>query len=209
MLLFVRGFGDLLLLSSVALAPSLVRSPGAAVAAVVARCVLPWRRSCATAGAFWLPGLCRRCSAIWRMFVCLLHVPPVHSAVSWPRAGPGLSVSLLRLCSRSCASCSPSDRGSFVIGQVTVPAFLSVAAGVSDGLLRPRSCPSRCQPMRYLVGCRLVDWRSHFQPLFDQFAPCWGRDSQSIRRELTYEHHNRRSCRPGDSCPERRSSQLS
>jgi hypothetical protein len=77
---------------------------GAAVSAVVARCGLPWRRSCATVGVFWLPGLRRRCSAIWRMFVCLLHVTPVLSAVSWPRAGPGLSVSLLRLCSRSCAS---------------------------------------------------------------------------------------------------------
>jgi hypothetical protein len=32
--------------------------------------------------------------------------------------------------------------------------------------------------------------RHTFQPIFDQLAPHWRRDPQSIRRELTYEHYN-------------------
>lgn len=140
MLLFVRGFGDLLLLSSVALAPSLVRS-------LVQLWRLSWRVASSRGGGRVLLLVPSGCRFVSQVFGHPAHVrlpfacATMHSAVSWTRAGPGVSVSLLRLCS----SCSPSDRGSFVIGQVTVPAFLRVAAGFSDGLFAHAVCPSRCQ----------------------------------------------------------------
>ena len=92
MLLFVRGFGDLLPLSSVALAPSLVRSP-----------VQLWRPSlrvasfrgggrCADCRRLLAAGLWRRCAAIWRMFVCVLRVPWLARGVL-AACWPGLSVS--------------------------------------------------------------------------------------------------------------------
>jgi hypothetical protein len=125
------------------------------------------------------------CRFVLQVFGHLAHVrlpfacATMHSAVSWTRAGPGVRVSLLRPCSRSCASCSPSDRGSFVIGQVTVPAFLRVAAGFSDGLFAHAVCPSRCQLVWYLVGCRLVDGDPVSNLFSTNLAPCRRRDSQS------------------------------
>ena len=88
MLFFVRGFGDLLLLSSVALAPALVRS-------LVQLWRLSWRVASSRGGGRVLLLVPSGCRFVLQLFGHLAHVrlpfacATMHSAVSWTRAGPG------------------------------------------------------------------------------------------------------------------------
>ena len=100
MLLFVRGFGDLLLLSSVALAPSLVRS-------LVQLWRLSWRVASSRGGGRVLLPVSSGCRFVSQVFGHLAHVRlPLACAAGafrrvlaacWPRVECLASPSLLPL----------------------------------------------------------------------------------------------------------------